>query len=690
MATKRLIDQLRELVDEETRDTPTVSNLHGIVESPEVGNLPAQPQHWWFGLTPGTSLPDYNSLFAGYTYQKPGVEPVDASNGTATYPASGAGIPAGNVGFFFGLARIRSRNRVAISARGEGASIAVFIGGNQVAVGADNLSVAQELTRGDHQIVVMYAGAQKPVSVTVSRQVEIVRTEVTPPAPVWVDFPEAELIDPLLGKLVVHMGWNNGSDASAWNIYRAETEIVGEFSQTAPAVDVATGQVTFVVTSVVTVPVGEMLYSPYSELGRVVRVIPAAGVTLADYSAITVIPSLLADPDVTAWPFGGLVLRGKDYKSLATIPNPGKPVIEYVDTAIVTDRMYLYKITGLSALGTIETEYSKPVWVWTNDDMPPESIDTDPEHPPLISVTGSDVTVRFTSPPDLDYKGVYVYGPFPLDETGEAIAIDLNMLNFSGSTPIASKLGTGPLTADSITFNAGGTGDVGFYIATFDILGNIQPTQDVVIRRNGSTAMGAFQFIYAGPNSGAPSLTVVVTPGDAIYTIEYSGSGTITASINGGSFTTPSASPWEVSRTSEQIIITLRSEVDGQQVVQIVVIPPIEFQAGTVSLTYAYSPIYGRYLATVGFTSTGPYSYFHVQRYTNWYGADYSIGETYLVNGVQEPKNLLTFTPWVYLIDPNSIYTFELAIVVVFYDGTDNYLGETPLIVFTLPGEAAN
>jgi hypothetical protein len=206
---------------------------------------------------------------------------------------------------------------------------------------------------------------------------------------------------------------------------------------------------------------------------------------------------------------------------------------------------------------------------------------------------------------------------------------------------------------------------------------------------NGLEGMPAFGLIYEGPDSGFPSLDITVTPDTAAYTIVYSGTGTVTASVNGGSFTTPQASPWVVTRQSSQdIVIIFKSTYNGQSVTQTVTVPASGFSTSNLSLTYRFDPIHGYYVCEVSFTATEGYDHFNVYRSGYQFSADSSIGEVYnpTVNAVVEPDNLLVFRPLPYTIVPDYGSTFVVAIWVNFYDANDNLLGESPVLDFNIPG----
>ena len=76
-------------------------------------------------------------------------------------------------------------------------------------------------------------------------------------------------------------------------------------------------------------------------------------------------------------------------------------------------------------------------------------------------------------------------------------------------------------------------------------------------------------------DSSGPSLTVTPTPGGTSYSIVWSGTGTITVSIDGAAYATPSASPITVTRTTADQTYAFKAVLDGQTITNTVVIPKV-------------------------------------------------------------------------------------------------------------------
>ncbi len=486
MSRDRLIEQLRQFVNDQTVAVGPVGNLNGIIETPDVGTVEFRNQEWYVGSVSSDTLLDYNGLWKAYTFERPGVEVISASSGKATYPNSGAPRLEGKAVFFSGIARTPNQSKALFRMRGEGTSISIYIGGTHIGSGADTLKVRPVLSAGDHHVLVIFHGGSKPVSVEASPEIEIVRSEPTPPPPSWVTYPTPFALDPELGTMVAQMEWDNASQASGWNLYKATATELGNTIEDEPEID-GDGLVTFILDTEVSLAEGDVLYTEYFALGTVL-----SAEADDDVTTIVVRPSFDSESDLALWVQLKVFLVGP-FVSLVSLSNAGQPTVSYQDSAVKKNGVYLYAITSLSPFGQVESDFSSAAWLWTNDDIPPAGIDSVEE--PEVVIEGFTITVRFVSPADPDFAGVRVYGPYPLDEAEE---IDPPAA-FSPAACVLTKYGI-PLKNDQVQFRAKEDDpDSSYFIATFDQLGNEQKPEAYTIRRTGDLTTPAFGLIYDGP-----------------------------------------------------------------------------------------------------------------------------------------------------------------------------------------------
>lgn len=100
-----------------------------------------------------------------------------------------------------------------------------------------------------------------------------------------------------------------------------------------------------------------------------------------------------------------------------------------------------------------------------------------------------------------------------------------------------------------------------------------------------------------------PTLQVRGTPGETSWSIDYTGTGTITYSVDGGSFTTPPGSPITVTLDNQPHSYTFKASLDGQDVVDTVNIP--RAVAFSPSLSIAVSGDDPTNIVTISWTPSG-------------------------------------------------------------------------------------
>jgi hypothetical protein len=404
MARKTLLGELKEFVEEQTKGVGVVSNLHGIVESSDQATAEVKSQKWFVAAVAAATPPDMRGILSLFTYEKPGFDPVDAdSTGLAQYPTSGAAIPPLTAVLFYGAISLPNSRKFDIRLRGEGSTVSLYLDGSQIGTASDTLKVSPEVSAGYHVLTGIVHGAIKPVTIEVSTDLEVVRSEVNPTAPVWLQFPTAYAIEPLSGVVNARMQWSNDAHASEWNLYRAPTTLLG----TVVGTPTLTGDnnISFQVAGPVTLVTGDVIFTDYFEAGVVFSV------TSGSPSTIVVTPILETDLTLTNWT-GIRTFSVNPFVPIATIPNAGGDAVIYMDDGLAKNSFYVYKVTSVGPFGLSESAYSTPMGVFANDEDCPAGVNWDVANQPIVTVDGLQATVRFPSPTDPDFAGIRVYGPY--------------------------------------------------------------------------------------------------------------------------------------------------------------------------------------------------------------------------------------------------------------------------------------
>lgn len=510
MARKTLLGELKEFVEEQTKGVGVVSNLHGIVESSDQATAEVKSQKWFVAAVSAATPPDMRGILSLFTYEKPGFDPIDAnSTGLAQYPASGAAIPPLTAVLFYGAINLPNSRKFDIRLRGEGSTVSLYLDGSQIGTASDTIKISPEVSAGFHILTGIVHGAIKPVTMEISPDIEVIRSELNPTAPVWLQFPTAYAIEPLSGVVNARMQWSNDAHASEWNLYRAPTTLLG----TVVGTPTLTGDnnISFQVAGPVTLSSGDVIFTDYFEAGIVFSV------TSGSPSTIVVTPILETDLTLSNWT-GIRAFSVNPFVPIATIPNAGGDAVIYMDDGLAKNSFYVYKVTSVGPFGISESAYSTPMGVFANDEDCPAGVDWNVSSPPTITVEGFQATVRFPTPTDPDFAGIRVYGPYAL-VSGLLTAPS----TFDPTKAIVTQASS-PNKNEQIIFRVDETTvNQGYFLATFDAQGNQQPPIQFTSRRTGNIQKAAYGFIYTGPTdttiqcqaritgSTATQVTVTVT-----------------------------------------------------------------------------------------------------------------------------------------------------------------------------------
>lgn len=152
--------------------------------------------------------------------------------------------------------------------------------------------------------------------------------------------------------------------------------------------------------------------------------------------------------------------------------------------------------------------------------------------------------------------------------------------------------------ADSVTIPAGQGSAIEYQVKGYASDGSVVVLQQEVIE-------------FARVDNG-PSLTVNGTPGDLEWSIDYSGVGTITYAIDGGSYSVPPGSPLTVELDSVSHVYSFKAVQDDQEIVDTVTVPARKETIGgggpqitSISATSFFAPCDGGGAVDVSWTTSG-------------------------------------------------------------------------------------
>lgn len=494
-----LVD-IQKIILGQTQTIGPVGNLHGVAAVSQLESDGARTQQWSIARIPATRMLSLYEAAEAYSFERSGVEFADGDDqGVLRYPRNGTVKGALLFHTFVHLDAPRS-----VPLRIEGASyqIDVYVDQGRVASRHDVLSTSISIGAGTHLLAFVLYGGTETVQIQVVRDLECLRGDVTPAAPIWVGGPALFQLDAEKGVLLSRLEWKNDPFASSWNVYRAETTSLGAMTN---VTDLGSGEFQIRLSGALSLSVGEEAYTRYWRAGTVQEL--SSGTDAGgDYTLVTLFVDPDASSDVGVWE-GVEYLQPGNYESVAHLAHAGNSTLRWDDNRIKPKQVYTYKLTALGLFGEIESDFSTPQLLYTDDDSAPQGIDWNAAAPPKVTVEGEMVTVQFCAPPDPDLTGVRVYGPYPFDDPLNPAVNP--PLAFTPDYLVASALAT-PSAADASAYNAqisfrvakDGTGtpiDGNYFLPTFDATGNEQPSEDTVDETTGDPIPGAYGFVFDGP-----------------------------------------------------------------------------------------------------------------------------------------------------------------------------------------------
>jgi hypothetical protein len=443
--------------------------------------------------------PSWGQAVEQYTYERPGYNILTSDGvGAIQYPHGDVVIPPSTAVVLFTTIRVTTGRTVPIRITSPSSSIFVYLNGALAVSGHDFLTEELRVGEGKTSLTVILHGGSQPAKIAVAKDVELLQEEITPDAPT-LDPLVFYAINPETSHYTVKLTWGNSPFASAWEVYRAPTLDLGVITSCTENVDET---FTFRLVGTFEILERELLYGADFPFGWVV----SSDVTSEVYTDITVVLHEDATPNNTDW-IGRRVFQAEKYEALAFITHAGNESITYEDDKVGIDRIYLYKVTAFGAFNFSESEFSPVERIFTNDRMAPQGIDWDLNNLPVVMFDGQDVAINFLSPPDADFAGVRVYGPYTSMPT-----------ELAPETALLTKMGS-PLRRDQIFFAVEDSisAESTFIVTTFDVIGNEQTLIDPPwafthpgVIPGGTSLSGNFELqwepfskrIYLIPNAG--------------------------------------------------------------------------------------------------------------------------------------------------------------------------------------------
>jgi len=389
-----------------------VRNLYGAVAGQSPAVLNQQTAVWMVASVPATALPSidqfYNLFASGSAVTNTTLQAVNGIVGITGNYSSGSSPTAT---LFRGLVEFPGPTVIPIGivANGPTNEFAVYLDGILQRSGNTSLNQTLAVSAGRHLLEIVTLATEIYIAVPASLRV-FTDSDVLQ-APVWSSLTTG-YVDPILGNIGNTLVWYNDVRAGGWIVSRRTLTYLAEITAMSPvgygggySVEI-TGDVTGQVT------VGDELVSGNNTIGTIL------GSSYDSTTTVTTVnlqlPSYYIDTDPLWLNRTAAVGRFVEQARRSRIGAVGQ--ITWIDSNVAVGTSYEYQ---LNSYGFFDPSQLSPPSlieeITAGDNAAPASITFVTGYPQVFDDV---VTVRFTTPADLDYDGVQVqYYDNPLSGT---------------------------------------------------------------------------------------------------------------------------------------------------------------------------------------------------------------------------------------------------------------------------------
>jgi hypothetical protein len=429
-----LLESLRRLIRQDTVNVGgTVGNLHGAVRV-DLGDLSEVGTQTWLALNiSGTELPSlqqFLDLFAEQDTQMRLVTATDGVTSVTTKPntvvllRTVVTMPRGQS---FPL-------QIALPGSGNGA--AVYVNNSLVRTVQSTSSVTVSLSAGTH---VLYVLASAPsLTITAPTRLTLVGETDMPRAPQWVSVTTGYM-DENVGTASNVLRWASDPEVGNYRVYRREPVLLADLriegdGEVLEVTDLGTNNeysITLAGDHSAKLTRNAVLLANGESVAVVAAVIVTAVGEDEDAVFFTEVTCRLPVglSDAPTFLVGQLLYTGTftEIARVTRVTSTGS--VEYVDSSVMKDKAYEY---ALRATGLVDDTILSPMsavqYIVSGDVVPPGPIIMADEYP---RVRNRMVTVRFTTPEDLDYAGVNTYYRREIrNEAADDTFVDYNWQSF--------------------------------------------------------------------------------------------------------------------------------------------------------------------------------------------------------------------------------------------------------------------
>lgn len=456
-----LLESIRKLIRQDTvKVGGSVGNMHGAVRVDLASEADSQTQTWLGMTIPGRDLPTLSQFLTAFAENPSAMALEVADAGVLSMSLSPYTVTL--------LRTVIEAERTLnfnldIQIPSSGSVVAVYVDGSMVRTVRGPGAVPIGIATGKHTIYALVVAPS--IQITAPKRLKFVGETDVPQAPQWVRATTGYL-DEIAGTSANILQWMSDPEVGQYRVLRREPRLIGNLAVVGDGQVLSVSGLTSGGTYAITidgdhtgsVPVDAVLLNGENSIGVVTSVQLDTGDTIITCR----LPFGVGEP-----PAGlvGQLLHTGTFTELSRVTRVANTaVIEYIDSAVTKDTAYDY---ALQATGLVDESILSPLseiaHLVAGDFTAPGSITVESGYPYVLN---KNVTVRFTTPTDLDYAGVNVYyrqrilnGANPYDAT-----------NVSGTTvtvtPTTLPTASGGLTNYKLRFVNATYGAYTFNIAS--------------------------------------------------------------------------------------------------------------------------------------------------------------------------------------------------------------------------------
>lgn len=399
-----LLESIRKLIRQDTvKVGGTIGNLHGAVRT-DLGELSSSTIQTWLAMTiPGRQMPTLAEFLSAFA-ENPSSMRLEAALDGVTSVTSGPST----ITLLRTVVDVERTTSFSLDLEipNTTAVAAVYVDGVLQRTLRSSGAVPVSIPAGKHVLYVLLASPT--AKVTVPTRIALVGETDVPKAPEWVSITSGYL-DEVSGGSANVLRWASDPEVGNYRVLRRQPVLIGDLTVAGDGevIEVSGfgGGDTYTILlgndQTERIEAGAVLLSSGETVGIVLR----TGLdTNGDTEVVCRLPLGLSEPPSLV---GQLLYTGTFTELTRVTRVANTAYVEYVDSAVSLGTSYEY---ALQATGLVDESVLSPLsqvqFITTGDGAPPGSITLVSGYPKVLN---RNVTVRFTTPADLDYAGVNTY-----------------------------------------------------------------------------------------------------------------------------------------------------------------------------------------------------------------------------------------------------------------------------------------